>query len=242
MARLSPRSVTIIAAALLVLGGGCSEAESHDPGPPTFRRSDGGSFDGTDAGRSDSKPLDADAVDARSVPDGGAFDGGSDVGPVDGGRADAARADAGGGPAALWPIAVGDRWTYSDTGNCPGMSERAVVSANPVGGRPAFQLRGCNGVIVDLSVPGGDEVDAFANAWLVLVDPILEDGHSWSYSSITYTWRREGTVTVPAGTYSDCWTAVASASSFPTNTYCRGVGPVHSVSDTAEQILTSTNL
>jgi len=116
------------------------------------------------------------------------------------------------------------------------------VSAEPFEGRPAFQLSGCNGITGNLSLPGGDEVDAFATAWLVLVDSRVARRSFLAVRVDHVHLAPEGTVTVPAGTYSDCWTAVASTSSFSTNTYCRGVGPVRLTSDTSDQVLTSTNL
>ena len=64
----------------------------------------------------------------------------------------------------------------------------------------------------------------------VLVDPTLVDGHSWTYVNTSYTWKRETSVTVPAGTYDDCWTASSTSATRRTSTYCRGVGLVHSYS------------
>jgi hypothetical protein len=71
---------------------------------------------------------------------------------------------------------------------------------------------------------------------------LLQDGHSWSYGGYTtYTWQEQASVTVPAGTYTDCWTAVSSNTTFPTSTYCRGIGPVLVQSDSSEQQLTATS-
>jgi hypothetical protein len=111
-----------------------------------------------------------------------------------------------------------------------------------VDGEAAFQVTGCS-QDESYSQPGGDEVDVdVLGTWLMLIDPVLKDGHSWSYGGYTtYTWKRETSVTVPAGTYTDCWTAVSSVSTFPTSTYCRGIGPVHVTSDSSDQQLTATS-
>jgi len=44
------------------------------------------------------------------------------------------------------------------------------------------------------------------------------------------TWHRETSVTVPAGTFTDCWTANQQVSYAAYLTYCRGAGLVRSYS------------
>jgi len=141
---------------------------------------------------------------------------------------------------ALYPLALGDRWTFTVAAvgagsTCaPGTTSQTVVSADAVGGRPAFQMTSfCSGITgtYDYSAPGGDEIDFYyENAWAPLVDPTLVDGHSWTYFNTSYTWKRETSITVPAGTYDDCWTAVQDVSYTAYMTYCRGVGLVRSYS------------
>ena len=145
-----------------------------------------------------------------------------------------------GGSHDLYPLAVGDTWTFDVTAVgagsicSPGTYMQSVVSANPVGGRDAFQMTNfCTGVsgTYDYSKPGGDEIDFYySDSWLVLVDPTLMDGHSWTYFNTSYTWKRETSVTVPAGTYTDCWTAQQNVSYTAYLTYCRDVGLVRSYS------------
>ena len=117
-----------------------------------------------------------------------------------------------------------------------------MLSEGPVDGRDAYQVSGCSET-ESYSTPGGDEVDVdVLGTWLVLVDPLLQNGHSWSYGSYTtFTWQLVPSVTVPAGTYTDCWTAVSSSSTYPTSTYCRGIGPVEVQSDSSDQQLTATS-
>jgi hypothetical protein len=147
----------------------------------------------------------------------------------------------GGGGGALYPIALGNRWTYTvaavGAGSvcAAGSYDQAIVSANPGSdGRPAFQMTSfCSGVAgtQDVSTPGGDEVDAFYNgAWAPFVALPLMEGYSWQYFNATYKWHREGTITVPAGTFDDCWTANQQVSYTAYLTYCRGAGLVHSYS------------
>jgi len=146
----------------------------------------------------------------------------------------------GSGSAALYPIAVGNSWTFTvaavGAGSVcdAGTYMQQVVSANPVGGRAAFQMTDfCTGIsgTYDYATPGGDEVDFYySGSWLTLVDPMLVDGHTWTYFNTSYAWKRESSVSVPAGTYSDCWTAVQQVSYTAYMTYCRGAGLVRSYS------------
>jgi len=143
--------------------------------------------------------------------------------------------------ARLYPLATGETWTYQVSAigagsTCDaGTFTQHVLSANPAGGRDAFQMDSfCSilaGVVYDYSVPAGDEVDfLYMGAWDTLLDPTLTDGHDWPYINTSYHWKRETSVTVPAGTYDDCWTAVQDVSYTAANTYCRGVGLVKSIS------------
>jgi hypothetical protein len=142
--------------------------------------------------------------------------------------------------AALYPLGTGDRWTYTVTAVgagavcAAGTHAQEVTSASPVGGRAAFQMTSfCTGIAGtnDYAAGTGDEVDFYySGGWLVLVDPMLVDGHSWTYFNTSYHWKRETSVVVPAGTYSDCWTAVQNVSYTAYLTYCRGVGLVRSYS------------
>ena len=141
---------------------------------------------------------------------------------------------------ALYPMAQGDSWTFTvaavGAGSicAAGTHVQQVVSANSVGGRAAFQLTSfCTGVsgTYDYAVVGDNEVDFYyQGTWLTLVDPNLMEGHSWPYFNTSYHWHRESSVTVPAGTYNDCWTAQQDVSYTAYLTYCRGVGLVHSYS------------
>jgi hypothetical protein len=141
---------------------------------------------------------------------------------------------------ALYPLAVGNTWTFTVAAvgagsTCsPGTFSQTVQSANEVGGRAAFQLTDfCTGIsgTYDYSEPGGDEVDFYYGSdWLELIDPTLVAGEMWNYANTSFTWKRETSVTVPSGTYDDCWTANQDVSYTAYSTYCRGVGLVHNYS------------
>ena len=167
--------------------------------------------------------------------------GGGTGGSAGGGGGGTGGSGGGGGTtAALYPLAVGYRWTFTVTAvgagsTCAaGSFDQHVVSANAAGGRAAFQLDNfCSGVsgTYDYSLPGGDEVDFYYNAtWAPIIDLPLQEGHSWTYFNSSYTWHRETSVTVPAGTFDDCWTANQDVSYTAYLTYCRGAGLVHSYS------------
>jgi hypothetical protein len=150
--------------------------------------------------------------------------------------------------APLWPIKIGSTWSYAASGYCSGTVDRTVVSANAVDGRAAFQIddssAACTTVAESYSLPGGDQVDIdILGTWSTLIDPVLQEGHSWAYyGSTMLTWHRETSVTVPAGTFTDCWTANSSDPSIPSDTYCRGVGPVQSHSSSLDLQLTAWSL
>jgi hypothetical protein len=169
-------------------------------------------------------------------------DGDDGVGPDGGGGSGSGSGSGsgGGGSNKLYPLAMGNSWTYDvaavGAGSicAAGTHEQHVVSANMAGGRAAFQMTNfCSGVSAtyDYAPGANDEVDFYyQTSWLTLVDPMLTEGHMWPYFNTSYHWHRETSITVPAGTYSDCWTAVQDVSYSASLTYCRGVGLVRSYS------------
>jgi hypothetical protein len=171
---------------------------------------------------------------------GGGMNGDDGVGPDGGGGSGSGSGSGGGGSNKLYPLAMGNSWTYNvaavGAGSicAAGMHEQHVVSANMAGGRAAFQMTNfCSGVSAtyDYAPGSDDEVDFYyQTSWLTLVDPTLTEGHMWPYFNTSYHWHRETSITVPAGTYTDCWTAVQDVSYSASLTYCRGVGLVRSYS------------
>src|SRR5437868_6212744 len=84
----------------------------------------------------------------------------------------------GGGSHVLYPLAVGNSWTYAveavGAGSIcsPGTHEQHVVSANMAGGRAAFQMTNfCSAITAtyDYSAGANDEVDFYyQTSWLTL--------------------------------------------------------------------------
>lgn len=164
----------------------------------------------TDGGRNDSGTADASAGDAS---------------PTDGGPIDR-RID---------PIEVGRAWTYQVQvlGTYPacanGVHTSSTVGMVPRDGKNALQVESlCPGAgIFEYAVEGDRVWSYFQGAWRLSLDEPVVDGHTWSDDFFDYVWADTGTVTVPAGTFADCWSA-RKVVTYPSYTvFCRGVGPIH---------------
>jgi hypothetical protein len=200
----------------LVLGGlvacGGSNSNGDIGGLPGAGGPDGGS-----------DPF-ADAAVASSN-DGG--DGGG--GKVDGGS-DGSMKDT-----RIDPIEVGHAWTYNVTvlGFFPACSNGVFVSntlsTSTVDGKTALSVQSlCENAGVYKYSVDGDRVYAYLNgAWKTSLDAPVVDGHTWSDGFLDYKWESRGSVTTPAGTFADCWSATTVASYTSSIVLCRGVGPVN---------------
>jgi len=131
------------------------------------------------------------------------------------------------------PITVGRTWTYDVTilGNYPlckaGSSTGRVLGQKSVGGKNAFQVQSfCPGAGTSSYAVNGDKVEIYyGSSWILSLDAPVQEGHTWTDGLYTYGWENVGQVTVPAGTYADCWKAKPTVGTSFT-TFCRGVGPV----------------
>jgi hypothetical protein len=131
------------------------------------------------------------------------------------------------------PIALGRTWTYDVTiiGTYPlckaGTNTGRVLGEKVVGGKQAFQVQSfCPGAGTSSYAVDGDKVEVYyANAWILSLDSPVAEGHTWTDGLTTYVWEKVGKLTVPAGTYEDCWKARPQIGPSYT-TFCRGVGPV----------------
>jgi len=169
--------------------------------------------------------IDAAAGDGGTIPDGG--------GPgIDGGGGGD---DGGGADERLYPLAVGRSWTYevgavgAGAVCAPGTYSEEVLGTTSVGGREAFEVAGwCSAVGTNYLASDGDKVEVYYNGgWIVVLDTPVEEGHTWtSTGPVVYTWKQEGAVTVPAGTFDDCWRREQQVSYTAYTIYCRGVGAV----------------
>ncbi|MFO0548468.1 MAG: hypothetical protein U0271_08785 [Polyangiaceae bacterium] len=133
------------------------------------------------------------------------------------------------------PIATGHSWTYDVTqlGNfayCPtGTVTAETLSESELNGKHAFEISNfCSGIAPSLFAVDGDLVMVdYQDTWVLALDPPVEEGHTWSNGTSTFTWHAEGSVTVPAGTFDDCWRATQNVTYTAYTIFCRGVGPVH---------------
>lgn len=175
----------------------------------------------------DGGPSSSSSSSGDPTPDGGSSSGDSSVVTPDAAQPDAAvdnRID---------PITVGRSWTYdvSIIGTYPACSKGShtgtVVAAKTVGGKPAFQVQSfCPGAGVNAYFVDGDHVEVYyMNTWVLALDAPVAEGHTWSDGVNSYVWNKLGKLTVPAGTYEDCWNAKHVGGTSYTQ-YCRGVGPV----------------
>jgi len=202
---------------LLLVFAGCSSGASSET-------ADGGTSDG-----SASPTLDVGTGNGGgSVSDGGS----NEVGAI---------TDGGGGTKALYPVAVGYTWTYDvqavgGGAVCATGTHDAKVVSGPttVAGKQAYDVTSFCAAAATSQIaprPRSDEVSLYYNGgWLTFIDPDLTEGHSWTYFNSSYTWHREASITVPAGTFTDCWTAQQNVAYTAYLTYCRGVGQVRSYS------------
>jgi hypothetical protein len=233
---VSPLFVLSLVAATSV-GVGCAAngagSSSSDP-PPA---------DDTAQGDQTPKPPESTSSSSSS---GGATppaDAGAKA-PAEGGvtkTGDAGAADAGDPTAiaSLFPAKVGHSWTFqvtSDFAQCRGTRTGQVLSAQKVDGRDAVWISSyCDGVSPSAVSVGTQSADVDVNGQYVpqIAEPVAE-GAKFASISGTTTWHAEGAVTVPAGTFQNCWRA-ATGSTFVI--YCPGAGTVHLHEDTGNGVI-----
>jgi hypothetical protein len=180
------------------------------------------------------------SINGDPVADGAApaSEGGGAANPEGDGAADATSASDTSKPDAagdnrIDPIELGRSWTYDVTiiGTYPlckpGSHVGQVLGQKVVGGKPAFQVQSfCPGAGTSSYAVTGDKVELYyANTWILSLDAPVAEGHTWTDGVNTYLWEKVGQVTVPDGTFDDCWKAKPQVGSSYT-TFCRGVGPV----------------
>ena len=140
----------------------------------------------------------------------------------------------------ILPLAAGRSWTFlvvatGDGGASAcalGTQTSSVLSEGTENNLPSFVYDPlCAGDDVVL-LGGGDRLQAHptnaVDPLYVYLDTPIEEGHSWQdVAGRTLTWHDAGTVTVPAGTFTDCWDRqLTSNGENSAITFCRGVGQV----------------
>jgi hypothetical protein len=166
---------------------------------------------------------------------GAATDSGPGPATGDGGGSDAGDGGDGGvKDTRIDPIEVGHAWTYNVTvlGFYPtcqnGLWTSTTLSSAALDGKTALSVQSlCKDAGVFRYAVDGDRVYAYANAaWTVALDAPVADGHTWNDGLRDYRWDTKGSVTTPAGTFAECWSATVVASYTSYTIFCRGVGPV----------------
>jgi hypothetical protein len=133
------------------------------------------------------------------------------------------------------PLAARHSWTYDVQvlGTSPvcieGRHSATVREESTVLGQHAFKIESfCPGLGSSYYAAEGDKVQLdYQDAWVLLLDAPVEEGHSWTNGVSVFTWHDAGSVTVPAGSFSNCWKATETANFTAYTVFCRGVGPVH---------------
>jgi hypothetical protein len=146
----------------------------------------------------------------------------------------------------LFPLAVGNRWTYRVTAGVPSSSpcpegdhSTEILAASTVDGRAAFEANH----VCDVGTP--DAVRFYAHTdlgmqsqrclggatscsggWALGLPRPIVDGATFETRAGETRLRRVGSVTVAAGTFSECWETRAEPPSPLVSVYCTGVGPV----------------
>jgi hypothetical protein len=132
------------------------------------------------------------------------------------------------------PIEVGRTWTFDVKvlGYYPLCSKGTYTAkaekAETVDGKPAiFVTSFCpNSPGFNYSVDGDNVSSHYLGEWIESLDAPVQQGHTWTDGYLDYEWESKGVVTVPAGTFDECWSATTVASYTSYILLCRGVGPV----------------
>jgi hypothetical protein len=139
------------------------------------------------------------------------------------------------GLAVIDPIAIGEAWTYDVTvaGSFSECNDGTFVSnvsqTESLDGKAAYLISSfCPGIQSVWYSASGDVVYAYdGQDWLLALDAPVQDGHTWTNSIETFVWKDVGSITVPAGTFANCFEAdVQDEATYYAVTFCRGAGPV----------------
>ena len=139
----------------------------------------------------------------------------------------------------IFPLAGNWGWTYKvvtfggmTSAPClQGLVRRTVLGSTLLANRTATLMSPICAPAGAANSPysvTGDQVWQWnGSEWISYLDAPLTDGRSFFSGLQIFTWFRPNSITVPAGTFTDCWTKKDSKSdSF--ETFCRGIGLVAS--------------
>lgn len=134
----------------------------------------------------------------------------------------------------LWPLEVGSFWTYninSTYPKCPsGEKDTRVLGEELISGRKAFKVQSaCTEYQPGYFSVDGEIVEAeFAGTWWRIIDTPIADGHEWQEFRTTAVWTKIDSITVSAGTFTDCWRKSRKVTYTDWTEFCSGVGIVRS--------------
>jgi hypothetical protein len=141
--------------------------------------------------------------------------------------------------ASLFPAVVGHTWTFaisSDFPECNGERSGSVLSQQKVGGRDAVWISSyCDGQSPAAVAVGTTSADVYVSGTYIpqLAEPV-KDGATFQSIEGSTTWHKEPLVTVPAGTFQNCWRATSGSSYV---IYCPGAGTVHIHEDHGDGVI-----
>ena len=136
----------------------------------------------------------------------------------------------------LMPLASNRTWTYdvvpfgNFTMSCAaGRYTKTLSTGRTVDGKTAHDFTAiCAPGDGDetLTITGTNLMRWYQDRWLLALPLTPTGGQVWQSGAITYTVYSTGSVTVPAGTFANCWTRVRTAAPGNYTTFCQSVGPV----------------
>jgi len=152
--------------------------------------------------------------------------------------------------AELYPLTSGNSWTYDVTitavgSFCKGgMHEVTATGPESYQNKQAFAVTDvCANQPVYTASEDGNVYEWNGGFWAKALSSPVQEGSTWSTDGVgDYTWKMQGSVTTPAGTFSDCWKSDASDELTADKTYCTGVGLVRWDQNGRTQVLTTYSL
>lgn len=134
----------------------------------------------------------------------------------------------------LMPLAVGNTWSYQITtgGTClqavDGIFTQTMAEPRESIGKLAFPLEPalCEGTVDYFVIEDGVLLEQ-EGVWGAALDAPVQDGHAWMYpSGEDYVYEAVSSITVPAGTFTNCWRRVLTGPEDETKVFCPDVGMV----------------
>ncbi len=223
---------------LLGCGGGCSSPADDAPGSAgSAGKTTSGGATGDGGSSTGGGAIAGSATGGNAA--GGGVAGGSSGGSAGGSS----------GPLTvrnLAMLAVGNQWNYAVTGDgfdCPtGAQSTKVESQETVQGHDTYQVRDvCSqDELTAFSYDADSLLQQFGAEWLKVMTSPIQDGASWTFApGTTITWHTAPSITVPAGTFTNCVKRTVSDSPNLEATFCPGVGQVKRVNDGYTAVLES---